>query len=356
MTDEPQVDRDLVRENRRKALEQVFTPDAPISPELFRGRIAQRDSLMSAIRRTGAHAAVFGEPGLGKTSLSTFAQRQVESEAKAIVFAHTCDTSDSFEGIWTRVLAHAAPGSEFSCDNATDICNGISTLDKPVVCFVDEFHMLENAEASRFASVIKQASDRRLQLTVVIIGVADSIATLLESHATVHRCLQEIMMPRMTTAELGELVESGLRECGFTIGDDQVVRRLTSLCVGMPYYGHLLAQNIGFAAADKHTEVVTSDLVKEGVARAIDNVQLSVSRAFGQAVDLASIDFLIGLASTGTDEYGYFQPNIVDSDQDTIDTLCAYKVLAQENGRWRYRFCDPLLPPFVILKGRPAHG
>ena len=48
----------------------VFTPAAPIDAiSLFRGREAQIQMLLEAVSQIGQHAIVYGERGVGKTSL-----------------------------------------------------------------------------------------------------------------------------------------------------------------------------------------------------------------------------------------------------------------------------------------------
>ena len=50
---------------------QAFTPGSPIdSRELFAGRAKQREKLINTIFQKGEHAILFGERGVGKTSLA----------------------------------------------------------------------------------------------------------------------------------------------------------------------------------------------------------------------------------------------------------------------------------------------
>ncbi len=49
----------------------AFTPGSPIdSKDLFAGRKRQREKLMNTILQKGEHAILFGERGVGKTSLA----------------------------------------------------------------------------------------------------------------------------------------------------------------------------------------------------------------------------------------------------------------------------------------------
>jgi len=85
----------------------AFTPDTPIdSKELFAGRKSQVEKLISTISQKGAHAVLFGERGVGKTSLAN-------SISDFLVFAGifnslrarvNCANGMSFEEIWRHIF------------------------------------------------------------------------------------------------------------------------------------------------------------------------------------------------------------------------------------------------------------
>lgn len=50
---------------------QVFTPGSPVNErDLFSGRIEQIQSVLDAVTQRGYHAVLYGERGVGKTSLA----------------------------------------------------------------------------------------------------------------------------------------------------------------------------------------------------------------------------------------------------------------------------------------------
>ncbi len=54
-----------------RLIHEAFTPGAPInSRDLFSGRKKQVDKAISTIFQRGQHAVIFGERGVGKTSLA----------------------------------------------------------------------------------------------------------------------------------------------------------------------------------------------------------------------------------------------------------------------------------------------
>ena len=57
-------------ENLRTTMHQVFTPGFPISHrDFFRGRVKQLQRILETVPSPGRHPIVFGQRGVGKTSL-----------------------------------------------------------------------------------------------------------------------------------------------------------------------------------------------------------------------------------------------------------------------------------------------
>ena len=56
---------------RQTALAEAFSPSAPIDHQaLFAGRMSQMTDVLNAIGQKGQHAVLYGERGVGKTSLA----------------------------------------------------------------------------------------------------------------------------------------------------------------------------------------------------------------------------------------------------------------------------------------------
>ena len=87
---------------------EVFTPATPISEqELFAGRAGQIDKAIDAINQRGQHAVVYGERGVGKTSLANVLSSRLVSRSgeQAIAPRVNCDATDDFSSLWRKVLA-----------------------------------------------------------------------------------------------------------------------------------------------------------------------------------------------------------------------------------------------------------
>jgi Cdc6-like AAA superfamily ATPase len=85
---------------------EVFTPAAPIDKKaLFAGRTKQLRQVVDAINQRGQHAIIFGERGVGKTSLANVLSENLSLPGGNFLMPHVnCDTEDDFTSLWKKIL------------------------------------------------------------------------------------------------------------------------------------------------------------------------------------------------------------------------------------------------------------
>ena len=92
----------------RVVLPAVFTPHAPVaSRELFAGRLSQIELLIGAVSQVGQHAILFGERGVGKTSLARLIEsfwHAIARDDELVVCRVNCDTTDDFDSICIKIV------------------------------------------------------------------------------------------------------------------------------------------------------------------------------------------------------------------------------------------------------------
>jgi Cdc6-like AAA superfamily ATPase len=91
-----------------------FQPRTPITTrDLFAGRWAEITKLGDVITQPGLHAIVYGERGVGKTSLANvigpvvqyvFDKTQPDEEPSRMVAKCIADSTDTFESIWRKMF------------------------------------------------------------------------------------------------------------------------------------------------------------------------------------------------------------------------------------------------------------
>jgi energy-coupling factor transporter ATP-binding protein EcfA2 len=359
---------------------QVFSPGAPIDEsDLFAGRIEQVRDLLDTVYQRGQHAIVFGERGVGKTSLAnTFTKFMHSPISQVIAVRVNCDGIDSYSSIWRKALADwgedVFPEGDFGPFEVRRALGGIS-LNNVAIIILDEFDRLRNdAAKTLIADTIKDLSDGSVRATVIAVGVADSVGDLLKEHASIGRNLIEVPMPRMKDAELEEIVEKRLARLNMTIAKT-VLQRIVKLSQGLPHYTHLLGLHATRAAVDSRTGNITMVHLNAAVVTCLDRAQQSVKEAYHRATssprkESLFREVLLACALADTDELGYFTASAVADPMSRImgkryeipsfaqhlKDFCSQQrgpILEQRGTkrRYRYRFRDPLMQPFIIMHG-----
>lgn len=379
----------------------AFKPAAPIDQvNFFAGRIQQLRDVLDAIAQSGQHAVIYGERGVGKTSLAAVISEIIRM-GKFWALGATCDGTDSFSTIWTKVFEEAElenqlPGIGFSPEpqllrrtaadllpnknsvSPNDVRRALEILarsgDRTVVVFIDEFDRLDDATSrTLFADTVKTLSDHLVGATVVLVGVADNVDELIAEHRSIERALAQIHMPRMSREELTEIVRRGLNFLSMEI-EDSALARITGLSQGLPHYTHLLAQSAARAAVDqKRSEIAPQD-VDAAIARALDRAQESIISAYHRATlstrDNLYKQVLLACAMAHVDDLGYFSAGDVRGPLTAImkrrydiPAFARHLIALSEPQRgpvlqksgfarkFRFRFVNPLLQPYVIMRG-----
>lgn len=371
-------------------LTRVFQPSAPINKEkLFHGRRSQVRAIIDAINQPGRHAILFGGRGVGKTSLGKILPEKLRGVEQVPIISPyiTCDSTDDFSSIWRKAFielgADEPQGEEGNplTDPSTnwvpyEVRRAIKPFTEDGICYIvfDEFDKIEDPAARQMmADTIKLFSDHSVSATIILIGVSDDAIGLIDDHRSIDRCLAQIPMPRMPRQELEEIVDSGLRQLNMTIAKDARFE-ITSLSKGLPTYAHLLSLHAGRQAIDeKHTDIRIEN-VKKAIKTAISHTEESIRAEYDKATfssrETLHASVLLACAMAKPDEYGRFVPNDVCVPMQRItgreyktDGFAAHlkQFCSAERGsvlrmtgtdyRWRYQFTNPLLQPFVLMKG-----
>src|SRR4051812_42616126 len=96
----------------------VFTPGAPVDDyTLFGGRREQIIDVINTVGQRGQHVMLYGERGVGKTSLANMLSAIFKDKAltKLASVGVNCQTNDSFASIWSNVFRELEwePDDEF---------------------------------------------------------------------------------------------------------------------------------------------------------------------------------------------------------------------------------------------------
>jgi Cdc6-like AAA superfamily ATPase len=383
----------------------LFTPAAPIGrAELFAGRSEQLQRLFEAIAETGRHAVLFGERGVGKTSLGNVFHELLTDQqglGNVVPIRKQASPADTYSSLWRKVfrdmvyekrLKGAYGNDAVESGSISDLYPDVIEPDDvvrevgrfaehahPIVVF-DEFDRITDQSTKRVMShTMKALSDTGVPATIVLVGVADDINTLVEEHASITRNISEIKMPRMSTDELNLILNNRYTKIGMTI-DGDARWKIVTLSRGLPEFVHSLGRAAALhAISERRMKIIEAD-VDSGILQILAQSDQSTNSAYKQAIDSNRKEalyrqVLLACAITKTDDEGKFTPKDVVQPLSGIlgkktdianfqNHLGAFysdergKILERfgKERAYKYRFKDPKMQPYVLMQGIVSGG
>lgn len=390
-------DEDLDYYGKIRALSRAFTPSTPITNrDLFAGRQNQMQTLIMVEAQAGHHAVVYGVRGAGKTSLARVAQLIIDPGMRPY---HICHSGDTYESIW-RALFRAigittptggfgfnpTPGTQQTTAESflpakVDLQAVIDTLARleamgaRITFVIDEFDRPSDPSVrTQIADTVKIIADRSLPVTMILVGVADSIAGLLGEHESIQRSLEQVEMSPMTDVELRDVVTRGMTAAGLE-AEPQFVNEVVALSQGLPHYTHLLCLHAATSAVEDERTLVTHDDLQKALARSLEAASQSVreryhTSTYSNRETLYKL-VLLACAMCPRDELGSFGgPDVREQLRKITNTNYEISSFATHlrdfssegprggilkrigtKRRFRYRFIDPLMPTYVLMQG-----
>jgi Cdc6-like AAA superfamily ATPase len=363
----------------------LFNPSRPIDEDrLFSGRIDQIRDLLDVIYEAGSHAVIFGERGVGKSSLANTLTKRVPSAVTNIKFyKDNCRPEDTFFSLWSKMLwdfeYNNMPMSEYLKDEnrefiAIKILEALAK-DKQYVFIFDEFDRLTSPNTkAAMADTIKHFSDYPQNITIIIVGVGSSVDELFGSHPSIQRCCRQIPMQRMSASELTEIVTDRYPKIGIAI-DDSIKSEMVSLSQGMPGFVHLLAREGALSTLERKSRSVEkydyTIAVKESVRKAQESIVTAYKKATYSPKDNIYNYVLLACALAKRDEQGKFSAKDIREQLASIlgrnvkisgfsRHLAAFcdeerGAVLRKSGkprRFQYQFIDATLQPYVVMVGK----
>lgn len=376
-------------------LMQVFRPSGPIQTgELFKGRVGQLIQISDVCQDPGRHGVIFGEPGVGKTSLA-FVSAEIQKRNGRVPLRIGCDSSDDFSTIWEKffddlslhskisgngpeleaivniALGLVQPSGALTPDHVRKALQVVSNVFGLIAIF-DEYNRIDDEETSVFMSdLIKMLSDQLIGTTILLVGVADDVETLVTNHRSIQRCLSQVRMPRMQKDEIAQIVDEGLHSVSLTL-DSEVRSWLLEVPQGLPQYAHLLAREAGRSAILSGRERVEEEDFFTSIRAALDLTAHTMGTTYQEAISSPQKtiyeDVIIACALSEKNPFGFFSPAAVREPLSQIrkeryeiqrfrihlEQLCERGPLLTRTGKkhhWRFRFIDPMMQPYAIMKG-----
>lgn len=340
----------------------VVSPARPIqSIEYLHGRTKELERINRALFAPGRHVFIYGDRGIGKSSLAAAAAAQAQSSDAPYIDV-SCSTDSTFRSVIANVGSQAirisrlnktkrirsaslelkflrASASEEVTEN--DLCEVIRTVgdavevlrevasvhsERPVVV-VDEFdRMADEKERGLFSDLVKQLGDKKINITFFFTGVAPTLDHLLGAHPSAIRQFETIELEKLNWTARWDIAVNALAKFGVEI-EDNIRVRIAAVSDGYPAYVHLITEKLLWRLWDA-PGIVTNvdwDHYNGAIQDAIVSVNAELKRPYEQAVNQRTEDFEEVLWAAADSEY-------LDRDLRQIFSSYGY-VMKQRQGR-----------------------
>lgn len=355
--------------------------------ELYLGRGNEVRLMVHAVQDPAKHILLYGERGLGKTSLANTFWRINNTVNNPFLAARVqVYPFDDFSSLWLRALEefhnvfrHHSTELRANFTHVTPdiVRNEFQKLPTHLgaIIIVDEFDLLRNTEARELtANLLKSLHDHAINVTVLLIGVAENVEELIINHQSLRRVLSLVKLERMSATDLQAILDSRLRLTPLKISAE-ACSEIVILSCGLPYYTQTLGRLATLNAIEhKKLEVQIAD-----VNAAIENFLMESGQSFAddyrRATESRSAsnifrEVLLASALVPSDPSGLFEAAEVCKMLNMISAGNNYhqarvqqylaQFITERRGQvlirsgmqsdYRYRFADALMQPFIVIK------
>jgi Cdc6-like AAA superfamily ATPase len=369
----------------------TFTPTRPKrTAELFFGRSQQLRRVIAAIEEERAHVMIYGERGSGKTSLANVLAEKA-CDAGYMVLRFACSAETAFEDI-SRSFLRQMPASLVRGDTSRDTLDqllpaqsGLFELallfkriaGKHVILIIDEYDRVISEDAKgKLAELIKHLAGA--PVTLVMIGLAETVDQLLGKHPSLQRAILAVPMPLMTWQEVDGIIAAGEMKSGLRF-DAAARRAIADFAQGLPYHAQLLCLFAAHSAARRRSSRVEREDLRYAIQCSVDRAEARIKQAYDMAIgrrENASFgEVLFYAARCGTDDFGSFAAADVviaaarssTKAPSLLSLQYALKKLTGPErgsvlrrvlrpGGWRYQFSSQMLRHYVLCRAALRHG
>jgi Cdc6-like AAA superfamily ATPase len=363
---------------------EVFTPSAPIDNQaLFAGRVNQLNRIIGAVTQRGQHAILFGERGVGKTSLANVLLkilRGSQEQLKSVIV--NCDSEDRFDLLWCKIFLELENTQTLDFEphqvNPEFIRLRLQRqITGSAIIIVDEMDRLnrDSSFTASMADTIKTLSDHSTNITLILVGIANAVEELIAQHLSIERALIQIQMLRMSSEELAEILRKGLGLLSMTM-EQEVIDFIVFLSQGLPNYVHLLALYASQSAIRENKSNIDVNHLTKAIRQACENAQHSIMTAYSTSIFSSRQEtiypkVLLACALAKKDDTGCFRAvdvreplsRILGKEYTTTSAFNRHLNQFCEESRgnvlekkgverhYRFRFVNAMMPPYIIMEG-----
>ncbi|EGT0675210.1 ATP-binding protein [Citrobacter braakii] len=306
----------LSRDEFYTRLYRVVRPSQPIdASEFLFGRDKQYEKMRAALYAPGRHSFIFGNRGVGKSSLAHSIAFDLQEQTDPILLS--CDENTTMESIvadamreagatgaykseWTVSVSIGVGGTGIKFDKKgtsnpqdikiVDTSSAVFALeylqkihsDKPFI-IVDEFDRIKDPkEREKFGTLLKQLGDKRSNVKFIFTGIAESYEELLLGHASSSRQIHELKLDPLHYSGCFAIIDRAFSEFGLFVPEDLRIR-IAGISDGYPHYVHLICEKMLVLAYERDLDRVSDNLYLDGLNEAVTSVAQSLRGPYEKA-------------------------------------------------------------------------
>lgn len=382
----------------------LFHPAAPVSNATFLvGRDQELHELNALLHHKAEHPVIVGSRGIGKTSMlkvissnysdvgrvnctrhSTF-----DDIAKSILHSLGFDvmvsesvqkTGKEIRGSWSIPAIIEAGGNaniererkrleigQIEVDEHL-LFRILVGMNKPIIITIDEYDLVQDSATKiRTADFIKMISDveEAQKIRIIFAGVAKSKQALIGAHPSITRQTHEIFLRPLKPGDFIRYMTMAENRLGIKI-NDSVKREISLICLGQPYYMHLLCIEAieAMKKRDSSSRTLTFDDFERSKERAASKAYTDQLKQFGPALrkvkaNQFAFNALKMLCEQNKAEipspelFRYAEKTKFQALNDLksgLELLQAERIIYIFKDSRVISFSDPLLKPFLMLR------
>ncbi|WP_241616804.1 ATP-binding protein [Rosenbergiella epipactidis] len=288
-------------------LNKVVRPAAPVSnSELLFGREKQLSSIESVLYSDGRSVFIYGDRGVGKTSLAHTIAYKLQKDNLPILVG--CEPSSTLSSIINDIILKNTPKVNYKKESNLSLgvnfwafkingqlrkeqeitpieINSISTAvlalddltkihsNQPFIV-IDEFDQIESQhEKQNFGRLIKALGDQNINVKMIFTGISDSLHSLIGGHLSSERQIHQTHLEALPWNGRFDIIDNAFAAFKIKV-EDNVRYKIAGLSDGFPHYVHLLCEKILTCAfiKNKEVDVIDHQLFLEGLNDAVGSI------------------------------------------------------------------------------------
>ena len=310
-------------------IQHFLRPSRPVvEPQMLRGRGHQLDLIRQALYADGRSIFVYGERGVGKSSLARIAASQYRGGSTDFPYV-LCEPGSTVESVLLLLARQAKvaesedqkrthrftarfgkfieyvqerssnkAGDKLALPPTLDACVELGqeiadALGSRAIVVIDEFDTIRDlTERQKFGELIKRLGDRDVNLKLVLSGIGSSLEDLLGGHPSSIRQLHTVELDRLTWEARMEIVQGAADGLGVQI-DRNLQVRIAAISGGFPHYVHLITEKLLWRMFGDANEVreATRDHYRCALDDAVDSVAPQLKEPYLRATQRSSEDY-----------------------------------------------------------------